>query len=182
MIRLSLNAEILEKLDKRIYEFLKDNIDIMPMRLVKLIANYYTDARIRAKYYERLGVKMGTNTYPNLGMKIIPSEESICLEIGKNVSLGPNITFICCSSPNNGREIMELPYIKNKLVKSGRIIVEDEVWIGAGVTILPDIRIGKCAVIGAGSIVLEDIEPYCVYAGTPAKKIRNLKTGARKKN
>ena len=61
------------------------------------------------------------------------------------------------------------------MIKDEPIIIEDEVWIGANVTILPGVRIGKCSVIGAGSVVTKDVEEYSIYAGVPARKIRQLK-------
>lgn len=174
-----MERKFLKRIDEKIYSCLDKNLEIMPIRLVKLIANYYTDARIRKKYYSKLGVKMGENTYPNLGLRVIPTTEEISVQIGSNVSLGPNITFVCSSCPNNGKEINQMPYVKQHLVKVSKIIIEDEVWIGAGVIILPGVTIGKCSIIGAGSTVIEDVEPYSIYAGTPAKKIRDLKTGHR---
>lgn len=165
---------MLKKIDDWLYLFLKDNVEIMPLRFIKLIANYYTDAKIRKIYWEKLGVSMGKETYANLGLRVVPNQNTVCVEIGNRVSIAPNVMFICEESANNGKEINKISYIKNKLTKSGNIIVEDEVWIGANVTILSGIRIGKCSVIGAGSVVTKDIDPYSVYAGVPAKKIRNL--------
>ena len=52
------------------------------------------------------------------------------------------------------------------------IIIEDDVWIGFDSLILPGIRIGRGAVIGARSIVTKDIEPYSVYVGTKVIKKR----------
>ncbi|QHI73919.1 galactoside O-acetyltransferase [Aminipila terrae] len=153
---------------------LAKSVDYMPMRLCKLIADSYSDARIRKAYLKRLGVQMGEGTFSNFGLRVVPNDNPICVDIGKNVSLAPNIVFVCNSSANNGVEINKLKYVANKLTYSGNIKVEDEVWIGANVTVLPGINIGKCSVIGAGSVVINDVESYCVYAGVPAKKIRNL--------
>lgn len=52
------------------------------------------------------------------------------------------------------------------------IIIEDDVWIGANAMILRGVRVGKGSVIAAGSVVTKDVEPYCIYGGVPAKKIR----------
>jgi acetyltransferase-like isoleucine patch superfamily enzyme len=171
--------DILKFLDNFIYDFLKQSVDFMPIRLAKYIAIYYTDARIRKLYSKYIGVSMGEGTYANLGMKVVPNGNKICVCIGQNTSIAPNVTFICLSSANNGIEINELDYVKNRLIKSGDIVVDDEVWIGANVTILPNVSIGKCSIIGAGSVVINDVEPYSIYAGVPAKKIRDLKTGER---
>lgn len=54
-----------------------------------------------------------------------------------------------------------------------RIVIEDDVWIGVGSIILSGVTIGKGSIIAAGSVVTKDIEPYSIYGGNPAKKIRN---------
>ncbi len=164
-------------IDELIYDILKSNVDNMPIRFTKLIANYYTDARIRKLYWEKLGIKMGENTYANLGLKLATANNELSVYIGNNVSIAANVTFITDSSANNGIEINKLEHVKEKLTKSANIIVEDEVWIGAGVIILPGVNIGKCSVIGAGSVVTKNVDSYSVYAGSPAKKIRDLVTG-----
>ncbi len=164
---------ILSKLDELIFNFLVKNNDIMPKRFVKIIANYYTDARIRKIYWEKLGVKMGENTYPNLGFQSTSNGENLVF-IGDNVSIAPNVMLITDSCANNGHVINEIPYVKNRLTKKDKIIIEDEVWIGANVTILPGVTVGKCSVIGAGSLVTKDVEAYSIYTGIPARKTKNL--------
>ena len=57
---------------------------------------------------------------------------------------------------------------------SSRIVVGDGTWIGARSTILPGVTIGNGVVIGAGSVVTKDCEDNCLYAGNPARKIREL--------
>lgn len=167
----------LSSLDSYLYEILERNHEKMPIRFVKWIANYYPDARVRKLYFTRLGVYMGENTYANLGMRVVTDEigKDIKVRIGNNVSIAPNVTFIADSCANNGSEINKIQYVREHLTIKGEIIVEDEVWIGANVTVLPNVTIGKCSVIGAGSVVVQDIEPYTVNAGVPAKKIRDLK-------
>lgn len=170
-----MDKKTLNLLDKVIYRFLDDHVEIMPKRFGKLFALYYTDARIRKKYSKFIGIEMGERTFANLGLKVVPNDHEICVHIGKNVSIAPNVTFICQTEPNNGIEIKELNYISENHMYCKDIIIEDEVWLGTGVIIFPGIKIGRCAVIGAGSVVMEDAEPYSIYAGTPAKKIRTIK-------
>ena len=50
--------------------------------------------------------------------------------------------------------------------------IGNDVWIAAGVNILHSVRIGDGAIIGAGAVVTKDVEPYSIYAGVPAKKIK----------
>lgn len=54
------------------------------------------------------------------------------------------------------------------------VIVEDNVLIGANAVVLEGVRIGEGAVVAAGAIVIRDVEPYTVVAGTPAKKIKDV--------
>lgn len=168
--------EFWEKTDALIYRILESSVDRMPPRLTKLIAHYYTDARIRKLYFDRLGVFMGEGTFANLGMKaIVGGKERYSVRIGDRVSIGPNLTLVTQSSANNGSEINELSYVQEQLTKEAPIVIADEVWIGANVVILPGVQIGRCSVIGAGAVVTEDVEAYCVYAGVPARCIRRLK-------
>jgi len=62
--------------------------------------------------------------------------------------------------------------VKNQGYSSGKVIINNDVWIGANSYIGKDIVIGEGAVIGAGSMVNHDIKPYSVVAGVPAKIIK----------
>lgn len=53
------------------------------------------------------------------------------------------------------------------------IIIEDDVWIGARVIIMPGVLIGQGAIIGAGTVVTRDVEPYDVVVGGKQKVIKN---------
>lgn len=92
------------------------------------------------------------------------------IHIGSNTLIGPGVLIFDHdhdfekdknSGTKNGRHFVTKP-----------IRIESDVWIGGNSVILKGVTIGKGAVIAAGSIVLKDVEPYCLYAGNPAKKIR----------
>lgn len=53
------------------------------------------------------------------------------------------------------------------------IIIEDDVWIGAGVKVLDGVTIAQGCVIGANSVVTKSTEPYGIYVGVPARKIKS---------
>lgn len=95
----------------------------------------------------------------------IGSHSFICkgVELGNSVFLGSHVKFI------NDR----LPRAFNKNYKLEKIIVEDDVSIGSGCTIMCGITIGKGAVIGAHSFVNKNVPPGEIFAGSPAKYIRN---------
>nr|WP_143033346.1 DapH/DapD/GlmU-related protein [Prevotellamassilia timonensis] len=55
----------------------------------------------------------------------------------------------------------------------GKVIIEDDCWIGFNVIILPGVTIGKGSIIGAGAVVTKSIPPYSVAGGVPAKVIKS---------
>lgn len=59
-------------------------------------------------------------------------------------------------------------------VKASPIVVEHGVWIGAGAVILPGVVIKQGAIIASGAVVTKECEANCIYAGVPAKKIKEL--------
>ena len=54
-----------------------------------------------------------------------------------------------------------------------KVIIEDDVWIGVGSIVLSGVTIGMGSIVAAGSVVTKDIEPFSIYAGNPARKIRD---------
>jgi acetyltransferase-like isoleucine patch superfamily enzyme len=89
-------------------------------------------------------------------------------QIGNYVFIGPRVTFLNDKNPTARKAISG----KWELEK---IIIEDEVSIGGGVTILPGIKVGRGAMIGAGSNVTKDVPAHAVIYGNPAKITGNTK-------
>lgn len=89
--------------------------------------------------------------------------------IGKNVMIGRELQ---CYTVNHNIARTDIPMIEQGFSTMKPIIIEDDVWIGARVTILGGVTVGKGAVIGAGSVVTHDVLPYTVNAGNPARKVK----------
>ena len=87
--------------------------------------------------------------------------------LGDNVLIGPNTVL---RASNHKFERVDVP-IRNQGHSGGSIVVDDDVWISANVVILPDIHIGKGAVIAAGAVVTKDVPSYAIFGGVPAVKI-----------
>lgn len=105
------------------------------------------------------------------------SDLPVMLILGNYVSIAPNVMFIPVSE-HNYSALSTYPFKVKCLNKTcealskGSIIVEDDVWIGANAIILSGVRIGQGAVVAAGSVVTQDVEPYSIVAGNPAKFIK----------
>ena len=61
---------------------------------------------------------------------------------------------------------------KNEDDYDGTIIIENDVWIGANVIILPNVKIGEGCIVGAGSVVTKDLSKFSIYAGNPCKFLK----------
>lgn len=88
-------------------------------------------------------------------------------QIGDNVFVGPRVTFLNDKYPTAKKAI-------NKSWKLDKVVVEDKVSIGGGVTILPGVKIGYRAFIGGGSVVTKDVPEFAVVCGNPARIVGNV--------
>ena len=90
------------------------------------------------------------------------------ITFGNDILLGQNVVM---SGLNHDYEDPSKP-ISEQGFNVKEIIVEDGVWMGAGVIVTPGVRIGRNAVLGAGSVVTRDIPAYSVVVGNPARVVK----------
>ena len=90
------------------------------------------------------------------------------IKIGNDVLIAPYVMLI---SVNHKFDDPDKPRYLQGFTEKG-ITIEDDVWLGAGSKILDGVKIGKGAVIGAGSVVTKNVPSYAVVAGVPAKIIK----------
>lgn len=93
------------------------------------------------------------------------------IKIGNDVIIGPYCSII---STNHMYDDIEKPIARQPL-QTGKVVIEDDVWIGAHVTVTQNVTIGAHSIIGANSFVNKDVPPYSIVAGTPAKVIKMRK-------
>ncbi len=90
------------------------------------------------------------------------------IQIGNNVLIGPNVII---RASNHAFSDLSKP-MKDQGHIPGKIILEDDVWIGAGAIILPDVTIKRGSIVAAGAVVSKSTEAYSINAGVPAKLIK----------
>jgi maltose O-acetyltransferase len=93
------------------------------------------------------------------------------IRIGNNVLMAPDVIIL---TENHKIDDVTIPIIKTGS-KSAPVVIEDDVWIGTRVIILPGVTIGRSSIIGAGAVVSKSIPPYSIAAGVPARVIKKRK-------
>lgn len=111
-------------------------------------------------------VIIGEETHIQPRCQLTAAKASII--IGKRVEIAVNCSFFPFNHAMiDGERIRELP-----LVSRGDIVIDDDVWLGAGVIVLDSVHIGEGAAIGAGAVVTRDIPANAIAAGVPAKVVQ----------
>lgn len=90
------------------------------------------------------------------------------LKIGCDVMMGPNVRII---THTHNYDRTDIP-MREQGGKVQKVNIGNDVWIGAGVIILPGISIGNGAIIGAGAVVAKDVPDFAIVGGVPAKIIK----------
>lgn len=120
--------------------------------------------------YSFTTIEVGHDVYIGPCAVFLASLSSI--RIGNKVMFGPNVTII--GGNHNTAEIGKFMFdVKTKLPADDQpVVIEDDIWVGAGVIILKGVRLGRGCIVAAGAIVTKDVLPYTIVGGIPAKVIR----------
>lgn len=135
--------------------------------LMKVGARTMVDAFVKIKPAGGMGdLVIGEDCAINSGVVIYTGNG---VRIGDAVLIAAN----CTLAPTNhafgdtSRRIRDQGFLASK----GGIVIGDDVWLGANVVVLDGAVIGQGCVVAAGSVVRGELEPYSIYAGTPAKRV-----------
>ncbi|MCW4018863.1 MAG: acyltransferase [Candidatus Bathyarchaeota archaeon] len=130
---------------------------------------YTLDSKLFVSYLRKKGVTVGDGTrfYGNVAIDLT---RPCLVEIGSNCNIGENV---CILTHGFDWSILREKY-GEVLGSSGKVVIEDNVFLGINVTILKGVRIGPYSIIGAGSVVTQNIPPCSVAVGNPCKVVMSL--------
>jgi acetyltransferase-like isoleucine patch superfamily enzyme len=112
-------------------------------------------------------VQIGADTHIQAGCNLNAFVSSIW--IGANCMIGMR----CALMPyQHGFSDPNVPMREQALTSKGDIVIEDDVWLGANVTVMDGVTIGRGAIVGAGAVVTQDVPSYAIVGGVPARLIR----------
>jgi maltose O-acetyltransferase len=135
--------------------------------LRQLLGQIGQNSIIEPPFYCAYGrnIYLGDHVYLNVLCTILDCNE---VHIGHHVMIGPAVQIY---TPDH--HLQAEPRIQGWEVAKP-IVIEDNVWIGGGAILLPGVRIGRNAVVGAGAVVSRDVPPNTVVVGNPARVIREI--------
>jgi maltose O-acetyltransferase len=108
-------------------------------------------------------VKLGDRSGLGVNCRIVG-----VVSIGSDVMIGPDVYIVSL----NHRTLPSVPMIEQGMCEHEPVIIESDVWIGTRAIILPGVRVGRGAVVGAGAVVPKDVPPNAVVVGNPARVVR----------
>ncbi|MGF1480874.1 MAG: acyltransferase [Cyanophyceae cyanobacterium] len=94
---------------------------------------------------------------------------------GGGITIGRSVLIAGNCYIGGGRYIsnrLDIPMMEQGVYSKGSVVIGDDVWLGAGATVLDGVRIGKGCIVGAGALVTKDLPEYAVAVGVPAKIIK----------
>lgn len=149
---------------------IKLNFRLFLHYLLSYLAKISPSSDLTVKLQRLRGVKIGNHVYIGPGTEIDLLYPQM-IEIEDYVSIGMHSMIFAHSNPtcsiNIKRELYPRTIKRVKILRGS--------WIPPGCIILPGVTIGPDSIVGAGSVVIKDIEKNSLYGGSPAKKIRDLK-------
>ena len=173
--------ELISKARKLTAEYNSSSHDASEIRssiLSRLFNKIGTNVNIDTPFYCDYGkhISIGRNVIINMNCIFVDCNK---ISIGDNVLIASNVQLCTATHPVNPIERLvenwstdsKIPYFRTFALP---IIVENNVWVGAGAIILPGVTIGENSVIGAGSIVNKPIPKNSVAVGNPCKVIKNV--------
>ncbi|WP_026960212.1 sugar O-acetyltransferase [Aliagarivorans taiwanensis] len=123
----------------------------------------YIEPPLRANW--GVNTHLGKSVYANFNLTLVDDTH---IYIGDHVMIGPNVTIATAGHPVD-------PALRKRVAQFNLpVSIGNNVWLGAGVVVLPGISIGENSVIGAGSIVTKDIPANVVAVGNPCKVLREI--------
>jgi len=137
------------------------------IKIVFFIKTIYN--KIRLYYYKKSGIKIGQN-FSFSPKSYIDVHKPEYIEIGDNVKITRWAMILCYDSSKDIPKFRK--YFKNG--PYGKVIIGNNVYIGAHSIIMPGVNIGNNVIIGVNSVVTHDVPSNCIVAGTPARKIQDL--------
>ena len=146
--------------------FLNDPDSAIPL-LAELLGELGEDAVIKPPLYVDYGenIHFGARSFANYNLTALDVAE---IRIGTDCQIGPNVQLLTPTHPID-------PDLRRERLEAAKpITIGNNVWLGGGAIVCPDVTIGEDSVIGAGAVVTKDIPAGSIAVGNPARVIGSV--------
>jgi len=135
-------------------------------KFMKVLSDYSSGGTIENKVYLASPSKVKIGKGCMINERVFIQEA----EIGDYVMIAPDCTLL---SRSHKHDRLDIPMALQGELESKKVIIENDVWLGRNVLVMPGITIGEGSICAASSVVTKDVPPYSVVAGVPAKIIKS---------
>jgi maltose O-acetyltransferase len=153
----------------RLFNLAEDSSERQSL-LQQLLGGIGQNTIIEPPFYCTYGhnIYIGDYVYLNVLCTILDCNE---VHIGRHIMIGPSVQIYTAA------HLLQAAARIQGWEEAKPVVIEDNVWIGGGAILLPGVRIGRNAVVGAGAVVTRDVPPNTVVVGNPARPIREIEQG-----
>ena len=163
MAKQTLQLQLLHRYNKTVPLQGKKRERLLKKLLAEMGEGCYLEPPLHANW--GCNTHLGSHVYANFNLTLVDDTD---IYIGDYTMIGPNVTLVTAGHPI-------LPELRQKVAQYNiPVHIGKNVWLGAGVIVLPGVSIGDNTVIGAGSVVTKNIPAGCVAYGTPCRVIREI--------
>src|SRR6201990_245582 len=161
------NAKRATAITARLHRLTFDDADEIPALFSELIGKKVDESFLLIPPFYTAGgdeIRVGRNVFVNQNCTFYDLGG---LDIADDVMIGPNVSIITTGHPLE-------PSQRRAATIGRRIVIERNVWIAAGATIIGGVTVGENSVVAAGSVVTRDVPPDTLVGGNPARVIRAI--------
>lgn len=158
--------------------FLEAPVYLKGGKYISIGNNFYAENRLRIEAWDEFqGIKYNPEIYIGNNVIFNPDCHIGCINkinIGNNVLFASKVFIEDHSHGEINKFNLEIPPAHRRLFSKGPVVIENDVWIGEGVAILPNVTIGSNSIIGANSVVTKSFPAYSIIAGNPARLVKSF--------
>ena len=158
-------------------------------------ANSVLQPPIRLSREHRISIGSGVFVGSGSWLQVLEGGEGVALEVGDGTSIAGNCVLSAARSVRLGRNVLlarnvyisdhihaysdpDRPVLEQGVERVEPVAIDDGAWLGQNVVVCPGVRIGRGAVVGANSVVLEDVPDHSLAVGAPARVVREFASAA----
>ncbi len=140
----------------------------------RLLFSFVPPSGVKNFGYRLTGIKMAPGVFLGDGVYFIDGYKPDMVDLRQGAVLSPRVIIVAAAEPSGS-------FLRHEydVCESGPIRIEEGAWLGAAAVVLPGVTIGRGAIIGANAVVRRSVPPMQVWAGVPARYVKDVESYGR---